>query len=136
MANSSVSVVPTGAKTCRPFLAEVMIFSPEAGFKFTVSVERSCTPQADELWKLVFDLYKVVGATSTQLVHVSYTSGTPVERKAAEAMISEGVKRKQSTVLIEEVHPAAKALEGAEQATPEQKQALHQAMSKVLNVDV
>src|ERR1700682_1310785 len=136
MANSSVSVVPTGAKTCRPFLAEVMIFSPEAGFKFTVSVERLCTPQADELWKLVFDLYKVVGTTSTQLVHVSYTSGTPVERKAAEAMISEGVKRKQSTVLIEEVHPAAKALEGGEQATPEQKQALHQAMSKVLNVDV
>ncbi|MDQ2825173.1 MAG: hypothetical protein M3R29_06980 [Verrucomicrobiota bacterium] len=136
MANSSISVVPTGTKICRPFLAEVMIFSPEAGFKFTVSVERSCTPQADELWKLVFDLYKVTGGKSTQLVHVSYSSGTPVERKAAEAMITEGVKRGQSKILIEEVHPATKVLEGAAQATPEQKQALHKAMSKVLNVDV
>ena len=41
---SSISVVPIGAKLCKPFLLEVMVFSPESGFKFKVIVERSCTP--------------------------------------------------------------------------------------------
>ena len=35
---SRVSVVPTGSKVCKPFLLEVMVFSPEAGFKFKVVV--------------------------------------------------------------------------------------------------
>jgi len=72
MANS-ISVVPVGKKICRPFLLEVMVFSPQAGFKFKVDVERSCTPEADALWKLVFDLYQVdQNGKETQLVHVSY----------------------------------------------------------------
>ena len=37
----------------RPFLLEIMVFCPEAGYKFKVNVERSCTPEADALWKLV-----------------------------------------------------------------------------------
>ena len=61
MANSSISVVPVGNKICKPFLLEVMVFSPEAGFKFKVMVERSCTPEADAIWKLVFDLFRVIG---------------------------------------------------------------------------
>ena len=63
MPKSSISVVPIGKKVCRPFLIEVMVFSPEAGYKFKVIVERSCTPEADALWKLVFDLFKVVLTT-------------------------------------------------------------------------
>ena len=61
MAGSSISVVPIGAKVCKPFLLEVMVFSPESGYKFKVVVERSCTPEADPIWKLVFDLYWVIG---------------------------------------------------------------------------
>jgi hypothetical protein len=135
MANSSISVVPIGNKVCKPFLLEVMVFSPETGYKFKVSVERSCTPEADPIWKLVFDLYKVADTQETQLVHVSFTTGTPVEQKAVQQMASDGVKPKQADILIDEVHPAAKALEGATQVTPEQKATLLAGMSKVLNVE-
>ena len=49
MPESSTSVVPIQDKICKPFLLEVMVFSPEAGYKFKVVVERDCTPEADEL---------------------------------------------------------------------------------------
>ncbi|MCE9660886.1 MAG: hypothetical protein K8R60_20355 [Burkholderiales bacterium] len=133
---SSISVVPIGAKVCKPFLIEVMVFSPESGYKFKVIVERSCTPEADELWKIVFDLYKIADGQEVQVVHVSYSTGTPVERKAVQAMATEGVKAPQAKVLVEKVHPAAKAVVGASKATKVQKKKLHDAMAEVLSVDV
>ena len=50
MPQGSISVVPVTGKVCKPFLLEVMVFSPESGFKFKVIVERSCSPEADEIW--------------------------------------------------------------------------------------
>ncbi len=136
MPKSSTSVVPVGKKVCRPFLVEVMVFSPEAGYKFKVIVERSCTPDADEIWKLVFDLYRVKGANEVQIVHVSFTTGTPVEQKAVQLMASQGVKPAQADVLVKEVHPAAKAIAGVSKPTPAQKKRVHDAMAKVVSVDV
>src|SRR5437899_8509100 len=112
MADSSISVVPIGNKICKPFLLEVMVFSPESGFKFKVLVERSCTPEADPIWKLVFDLFKVENGQETQIVHVSFTTGTPVEQKAVQNMAVEGVKPDQADILVNKVHPAAKAVAG------------------------
>jgi len=137
MPQGSVSVVPIGSKVCRPFLLEVMVFSPESGFKFKVMVERSCTPEADEIWKLVFDLFKVSDAgKETQLVHVSYTTATPVEQQSVQAMAVEGVKPPQATALVEEVHPAAKAVVGKKKPTAAQKKRVKDAMSKVVNVTI
>lgn len=134
MPKSSVSVVPVGKKVCKPFLLEVMVFSPESGYKFKVIVERDCTPAADAIWKLVFDLYKVTGTEEVQIVHVSFTTGTPVEAKAVQNMAAQGVKPAQAKILVEEVHPAAKAIEGVANPTPAQKQKLHDSLSKVVNV--
>ena len=136
MATSSISVVPIGAKVCKPFLLEVMVFSPESGYKFKVMVERACTPEADAIWKLVFDLYKISSGQEVQVVHVSFTTGTPVEQKAVQLMASEGVKPAQAQVLINEVHPAAKAIEGVKKPTKKQKEALHNSMAKVVSADV
>ena len=133
----SVSVVPITNKVCRPFLLEVMVFSPESGFKFKVIVERSCTPDADELWKLVFDLYRVpAGGTEVQLVHVSYTTATVTEQASVKNMATEGVKPPQAKVLVEEVHPAAKAIAGKKKPTAKEKKRIKDAMSKVVNVSV
>ena len=134
--DSSISVVPIGAKVCKPFLLEVMVFSPEAGFKFKVIVERSCTHEADELWKIVFDLFKIIDGQEVQVVHVSYTTGTPVERQTVQSMAVEGVKPAQAQVLVEKVHPAAKAVVGAAKASKAQKKKLHDAMAEVVSVDV
>ena len=137
MPGSSISVVPIGNKICKPFLLEVMVFSPEAGYKFKVMVERSCTPEADPIWKLVFDLYKVdTDQEEIQIVHVSFTTGTPIEQKAVQRMASEGVTRAQADILVNEVHPSAKNLEGADTVTQAQKQQLHNVMAKVVNADV
>ena len=136
MPESSISIVPIGKKICRPFLLEVMVFSPEAGYKFKVVVERSCTPEADALWKLVFDLYRVTGTTEVQLVHVSFTTGTPVQEKAVQRMVSEGVKPGQADVLVKEVYPATKSIVGVPKPTPAQKKKIRTAMEKVVNLDV
>jgi hypothetical protein len=137
MPSSSTTVVPLGTKICKPFLLDVMVFSPEAGFKFNVSVERDCTPTADSIWKLVFDLYKVVaGQPDVALVHVSFTSGTPVEQQALQNMATQGVAPAQADTLVKVVYPATKAVAGNDNPTPEQKQAVHDAMSQVVNLDV
>jgi hypothetical protein len=132
MAASSISVVPTGAKVCRPFLVEVMVFSPESGYKFKVIVERACTSDADAIWKLVFDLYKIAAGQETQVVHVSFTAGSPVEQQGVQLMASEGVKPAQAAVLVNEVHPAAKDIEGVTTPTKKQKQRLHDSMAKAV----
>ena len=137
MPSSSTNVVPVGTKICKPFLLDVMVFSPESGYKFHVSVERDCTPTADAIWKLVFDLYKVVaGQPDVALVHVSFTSGTPVETQAIQNMAAQGVNQAQADNLINNVYPATKAIAGNTNPSPAQKQAIHDAMSSVVNVDV
>lgn len=132
--DSSISVVPTDKKLCKPFLVDVMVFAPESGYKFTVQVERSCTPQADPVWKLVFDLYKV-GQTEVQIVHVSYTAQTPVEEQGIQRMAS-GVTPEQADVLVNEVHPAAKDIEGIQKPTKKQKDRLRQSMAKAVTVNL
>jgi hypothetical protein len=135
MSTSSTKVVPIGPKICKPFLLNVMVFSPEAGFKFEVSVERDCTPTADAIWKIVFDLSKVVaGSPDVLLVHVSYTSGTPVEQQNVQNMVS-GVSQAQANVLVNEVYPATKAVVDNQNPTSAQKEAIHNALSQVVNID-
>src|SRR5664279_1478073 len=105
MPKSSIKVAPVGPKICKPFLLDVMVFSPEAGYKFHVSVERDCTPTADAIWKIVFDLSQVVaGKPDVPLVHVSFTSGTPVEQQAVQNMASRGVTQSQANVLVTQVY--------------------------------
>jgi hypothetical protein len=47
-------------KTCTPFFISVMIFSPEAGFKYFVKVQKSCSAKNDPIWKLHFDLERLI----------------------------------------------------------------------------
>src|SRR5437762_14319436 len=99
-----------------------MVFSPESGYKFHVSVERDCTPTADAIWKLVFDLYKVVaGQPDVALVHVSFTSGTPVEKKAIQNMAAQGVKQAKADKLINIVYPATNAYAGNKNPSADMK---------------
>src|SRR5215208_3337005 len=85
----SGSVVAVGVKKCKPFIFEVMVYSPEAGYKAQVQVERGCTPTNDSVWKFVFDLYKkqATGDGFDQLVHVSYRALTKEENTAVIGMI-------------------------------------------------
>ncbi|MBA3439271.1 MAG: hypothetical protein H0T92_05315 [Pyrinomonadaceae bacterium] len=135
--STNISVVPVGVKKCKPFLLEVMVFAPESGYKFQVSVEKSCTPTADPLWKLVFDLYKRNSDGFDQIVHVSYKADNPTEAKAIEATAIEGMTEKQAELLINKVHPAVKEVENANNLSAAELEAkkakIKKAMSKVAN---
>src|SRR6266481_1552443 len=120
--SNALKVTDTTVKSCRPFVLQVMVFAPKSGYKIEVDIEKSCTPQADPLWKLVFDLYKqqATGTGFDQLVHVSYTGGTPVEQQGLEATGANGVNGKQADVIINRIGPAVADVKYAQTMTPEQ----------------
>src|SRR5688572_20006513 len=102
------NVVKVGQKKCKPFIFEVMVYSPEAGYKAQIQVERGCTPTNDAVWKFVFDLYKkqATGTGFDQLVHVSYRALTKEENTAVIGMI-DGLTDAQADQLPV-LHQAAK----------------------------
>ena len=107
--NPAGNVVKIGAKKCKPFIFEVMVYSPEAGYKADITVERGCTPTNDAVWKFVFDLYKkqASGGGFDQLVHVSYRALNQQENAAVIGMI-DGLTDAQADALPA-LHAAAKA---------------------------
>lgn len=132
----TTSVVAVGAKKCKPFIVEVMVFSPESGYKIEVSVERACTATNDAIWKVVFDLYKkkAQGDGFDQLVHVSYKGKDPEENKKIQKTLH-GVNADQADALADEVFPASKQF--ADQPTAENKAAVAAASKNfVLAADV
>ena len=118
----------TGPKVCKPFVLEVMVFAPASGFKIEVKIEKSCTPQADAIWKIVFDLFKkqAGGSGFDQLVHVSFTGGTPVEQKGIEATAANGINSSQSDAIVNEAGPTVLQLKDASTMTPQQLEAAKQ----------
>ena len=106
-----------------------MVFAPSSGFKIEVKIERSCTPQAESIWKIVFDLYKKKPNSDafTQLVHVSYTGGTTVEQQGLQTTAVDGINEDQADVVVTRVGPAVLSLKDAGTMTPaqlEQKKAI------------
>jgi hypothetical protein len=129
--------VKVGTKPCKPFLLQVMVFSPEAGYKFEVMVERACTPENDAIWKLVFDLYKKNKPGGfDQIVHVSFRAVTPAENEGVQRIAAEGVSSGQADRLVGAVFDAAKDLEGVASPTPGQKEKIRTEMSKVAIAEV
>jgi len=129
----------TGPKKCKPFIIEVMVFAPKSGFKIEVNIEKSCTPEAEPVWKIVFDLYKQKKGSDgfDQLVHVSFKGGTPVEQKGIEATAANGITDKQADVIVNEAGPAVFDLKDAAKMSPEKLEAVKAevtaASSKVAN---
>ena len=135
-AEGTASVVKVGKKRCRPFLLQVMVFSPEAGYKFEVVVEKGCTRENDPIWKLVFDLYKRKGDAFDQIVHVSFRAGSADESEGIKRMALEGVSDTQADLLTGPVYDAAKSLEGVSMPTPEHQEKIRATMSNVATVEL
>ncbi|MEO8436218.1 MAG: hypothetical protein ABI596_15055 [Pyrinomonadaceae bacterium] len=134
-ATPSGNVVKTTGqkKQCKPFIFEVMVYSPEAGYKAQVVVERGCTATNDSVWKFVFDLYKkqATGSGFDQLVHVSYRALTKEENIAVVGMI-DGLTDAQADALPD-LHEAAK--EFHDDPTPETKAAVLQKANGVVTAE-
>ena len=127
----TASVVKIGPKKCKPFILEVMIYSPKSGFKADVVVERGCTADNSSVWKFVFDLYKknAAGTGFDQLIHVSYRGLTPAENAAIAGMI-DGMTDAQTNQLPA-LNAASEAFNNA--PTPANQAAVSQAAKNVVN---
>lgn len=139
--SSSLSIVPVSGKPkkCRPFILNVMVMIPEAGYKFEVSIEKACSSANDPIWKLVFDLFKKnAQGQFEQVLHVSFKADAPQEQKGIEAMAADGgtVTVNQAQTLSQEVFPAAKKLEDGHTPTAAERKDLQGAMRKVATVDL
>lgn len=77
------------------------------------------------------------GQLDDQIVHVAFTAQAPEEQAGVQNMAVNGVSSAASDVVVNEVYPKAKALEGVQAPTDEQKTDLHNSMSKATTaVDV
>ena len=118
-----INAAPSGAKVCQPFTLQVMVFSPESGYKFNLSVQRQCSDTDEATWKLVFNLYKKNNKGEfVELVHVSFTAESEEESKGIESMANDGVSFDAARKVQSNVYPAVKKLGNNPHPTDQDKQ--------------
>lgn len=102
----------SAVKRCTPFYVTVMVYSPEAGYKFFVKIQRSCSPENDTIWVFQFQLDKTIDGKLVRIVEVEVGAGTDGETAGKiEKTAKEGVNEAQFKALKEEAFPASKKLE-------------------------
>lgn len=100
--------MPTRGETCTEFRIKVMIYSPESGYKFDVTVQRKCFPTK---WLVIFNLYKKIGGTFELIVAVEFEAEKKVEQKAIEDISRNGINVLQGRAFRRKVFPVVKAEE-------------------------
>ncbi len=112
-------IKPVAPGGCKPFVLQVMVMSPEAGFKFELLVEKSCTAENQALFKLVFDLYKEIENEFVQVVHVSYTPGAAETQQISgiKQTIKNGVNSQQASIATSKLAPKVISITNSGQAT-------------------
>ncbi len=103
---TTINTAAAAKETCTEFRLKVMIFSPEAGFKFDVTIQKKCFPTK---WILTFNLFKKVGSDFPQIVGVEFEAEKKEEEKALEKISTEGVGVLQGRALRKKVFPLVKA---------------------------
>ncbi len=121
---ASSTTVTVGGRKCKPFLLRVMVFSPEAGYKFEIEVQLACTATNAEVWKLLFNLYKQKGSDFVEIVSVEFVAGDPNEISKVAAISDDGLTRPQVRAFRDSVFPAVKATAG-QQPTPDDQKKIH-----------
>jgi len=113
-----------------------MIFSPEAGFRFDVTVQLQCTATNDKNWSVLFHLFKKIGTDFVQVVSVEFDATVPAESKAIETMSNQGVNVLQSRAFRQKVHPVVKPLADGHTPTDAEKNKIHTEMQKAVLLQV
>src|ERR1700682_1256886 len=117
--------MPTSIRThttpqCTPFLLKVMVFSPESGFKFDVTIQRTCPADGSTDWSIIFHLYKkqATGSDFDLIVSVEFQAETPADKQAIETISNQGVTVPQNRAFRKQVYPTVKPLADGHQPTP------------------
>ena len=123
----------TAGETCTEFRVKVMIFSPEAGFKFDVTVQRKCFPTK---FLLLFNLFKKVDNDFAQIVGVEFEAEKKEEQEAIEEISQTGVNTLQSRAFKKKVFPLTKALTDGHEPTETETTKIHNEISKAVQLKV
>jgi hypothetical protein len=99
-----------------------MVYSPESGYKFIVEVQKACTANNDEVWKLVFDLYKNIDNQFVEIISIEFIAGAVDEIDRVAAITDTGLTRPQLRAFRDQVYPIAKPIENREPTIDEKKQ--------------
>jgi hypothetical protein len=117
---------------CKGFTLEVKVFVPQKGFRFHITVDKTCVNNEGR-FGLIFELEKKIEGEFVQIVFVSFVPkpGDTQAAKGIEKMAFNKPTKKQLEVAKEEVFPAAADLEGVSNPTPPQKKRLDDAGRKM-----
>lgn len=130
----SVSTVTIETRRCQPFLIRVMVFSPESGYKFNIEVQKACTANNEEVWKLLFSLSKKINSQFEEILNVVFVAGDPNEIDRVAAITNEGLTRPQVRAFRDQVYPLTKPIadDGREPTPAEQKKIANAMKTAVL----
>jgi len=113
----------TPGDTCTEFRIKVMVFSPESGFKFDVTVQRKCFPTK---FLVIFNLFRKIGNEFVLIVSVEFEAEKKEDKKAVETIAMNGVTVLQSRAFTKKVFPLTKANAPAEKVHNEISKAIKQ----------
>lgn len=122
-------LVATDGGTCTEIYLKVMIYSPETGYKFDVTVHRTCFPTA---WSIIFNLYKKIDKEFVQLVGVEFKAEKKEQQKAIADIRDNGVNMLQSRAFRTKVYPAVKELGDGDEPTEAERAKVDKEMSKAI----
>ncbi len=106
-----------------------MVYSPESGYKFNIEVQKACTASNEEVWKLLFDLYKKIDNQFVEIISVEFIAGDPNEIEKVAAITDEGLTRPQLRAFRDRVYPLAKSIgDEAREPTDEEQQKMADVM--------
>jgi len=109
--------------TCTEFRIKVMVFSPESGFKFDVTVQRKCFPTK---FLVIFNLFKKIGNDFVLIVSVEFEAEKKEDKKAVETIATNGINVLQSRAFTKKVFPLTKTNAPAEKVHNEISKAIKQ----------
>jgi hypothetical protein len=127
------AAAPAAPQRCRPFFLSVMVFSPEAGYKFEIEIEKSCNSSNEPEWSLIFNLAKKIDDRFESIVEIKYISRTSEEADGITKIAKNGFSENQLNTVNSEVYPTAKTI-GNEDRSPTsiEKDKINKSMRKVV----
>lgn len=121
-------------RICRTFSLSVMVFSPESGYKFEITIIKGCDSSNRDTWAFKFELQKRNDEGKFDvIVKIDFKAGTQDEAEGIEKIADEGISLNQLRTATEETYPVAKVI-GDEQRAPtsEESEKINSSIQKIV----
>lgn len=117
----------------RDFRLEIMVQSPESGFRFNVLVQKQSSP--DKLL-LIFNLYKKIDGDFVQIVGIEFEAEKKEEKDAISNLAHHGVHVEQIRAFNNKVYPTVKEMSLHDEPIKASGQEIRKEISKAILLKV